>query len=94
MVCDGEQGRRVAFVEVKKTADSSYISDSVYKALGYLSDFRTIWAGIPSNPKIVVLFPEAIAPKAATNIAEQEVILASSADRATVSAALRAGLGL
>jgi hypothetical protein len=94
VVCDGAQGRRVAFVEVKKTADSGYISDSVYKALGYLSDFRAIWAGIPSNPKIVVLFPEAIAPKTATKIAEQEVILASSADRATVAAALQAGLGL
>jgi len=94
VVCDGEEGRRVAFVEVKKTADSGYISDSVYKALGYLSDFRAIWAGTSSNPKIVVLFPEAIAPKATTKIAEQEIILASSADRMTVAAALRAGLRL
>ncbi len=94
VVCDGHHGRRVAFVEVKKTADSGYISDSVYKALGYLSDFRAIWAGNPSNPKIVVLFPEAIGPKATTKVGEQEIILASSADRLTLAAALRTGLGL
>jgi hypothetical protein len=94
VVHDGPPGRRVAFVEVKKTADGGYISDSVYKALGYLSDFRAIWEASPSKPNIVVLFPETIGPKVTTKIADQEVILASSFDRQTVATALRIGLGL
>ena len=94
VVNDRPDGRFVMFVEVKKTADSGYISDSIYKALGYLSDFRAIWEASPSNPKIVVLFPENIIPKAATKIVEQEVILASSFDRRTAATALRVGLNL
>jgi len=94
VVRDGAEDRRVCFVEVKKTADSSYISDSVYKALGYISDYRAIWGGAPSNPKVVLLFPEDIAPKPGMDFSSHEVVMASSMDRATLSSALRAALGL
>ena len=94
VVHDGDIGRRLAFVEVKKTADSSYISDSVYKGLGYISDFRAIWTENPSNPKVIILFPENIGPRAGTDISQQELVLASSSDRETLGAALRSGLAL
>lgn len=94
VVRDGADGRRVCFIEVKKTADSSYISDSVYKALGYISDYRAIWGGTTSNPKVVLIFPEDIGPKPGMNFSSHEVVMASSMDRATLGAALRSALRL
>ncbi len=94
VVRDSSAGRRVCLVEVKKTTDSGYISDSVYKALGYISDYRAIWVAAPSNPKVIVLFPEDIRPRVGVDIATQEVILASSLDRATLAAALRSAMDL
>lgn len=92
VVRDGTAGRRVCLVEVKRTADSGYISDSVYKALGYISDFRAIWAASPRDPKVIVLFPEEIGPRAGTDLSREEVVLASSMDRATLAASLRSAL--
>ena len=94
VVRDSADGRRVCFVEVKKTADSSYISDSVYKALGYISDYRAIWSDAPSNPKVLLLFPEDIGPKPGMDFSCEEVVMASSMDRATLSGALAAALGM
>jgi len=94
LVHDSPAGRRVIFVEVKKTADGSYISDSVYKALGYISDFRDLWGAETMNPKIVVLFPEGIAPRVQSSIGNQEVVLASAFDRTSLVSSLRASLGL
>lgn len=92
VVHDSPAGRRIVFVEVKKTADGSYISDSVYKALGYISDFRDLWGTHSSNPKIVVLFPEGIGLKQKALVEDQEVVLASAFDRSSLQAALRSGL--
>jgi hypothetical protein len=94
VVHDSAFGRRIAFVEVKKTSDSSYNSDSVYKGLGYISDFRAIWEEHPSNPKVIILFPEHIGPKDGLDISKQELVLSSSSDRKTLKDALRLGLAL
>lgn len=94
VVHDRAEVRRLTLVEVKRTAESGYISDSVYKALGYLSDFRAIWEQSPGNPKIVVLFPETIAPKPSVAMDAQEVVLISGSDRANFARALAAGLGV
>ena len=34
------EGKKVLLVEVKRSSDKDYISDSVYKVLGYLADFE------------------------------------------------------
>ena len=94
IIHEAPEGDRFVFIEVKKTADSSYISDSVYKALGYISDFRAIWSKSPSNPKIIVIFPEDISPRADTDLSQQEIVLVSSLDRANISASLRFALGV
>jgi len=94
VVHDSDLGRRLAFVEAKKTSDSGYISDSVYKCLGYISDFRAIWEESPSNPKVILLFPENIGPKDGIDMSTQELVLASSSDRETLRDALRSGLAL
>jgi hypothetical protein len=93
IVHESAEHRRVMFLEVKRTSDTGYISDSVYKALGYILDFREIWSSHPSNPKIIVLFPEYIAPKSNVDLAQQEVVLASSFSRVVIATGLRLGLG-
>jgi hypothetical protein len=86
--------RRVVFVEVKKSADVSYLSDSVYKALGYISDFRDLWSSASSYPKVLLLVPENVRPKPTSSIANMEVVISSSLDRATVSACLSEAIPL
>ncbi|MDF9407738.1 hypothetical protein L7E55_05090 [Pelotomaculum isophthalicicum JI] len=51
-------------VEVKNTEpESSYSSDSLYKAIGYLKDFESIWKMNDQKPKIVLTFPYGISPQ-------------------------------
>lgn len=50
-------------VEVKNTAARSpYANDSIYKAIGYLTDFNHVWGGVQQLPKIVLAFPSGIHP--------------------------------
>jgi hypothetical protein len=44
VVAEGAGERRVVIVEMKKSGDGRYISDSVYKVFGYLYDFRHLEA--------------------------------------------------
>ena len=87
-------GRRVMLVEAKKSSDQSYISDSIYKALGYISDFRTLWVASQASPKVVVLVPEKIAPASGVDISKLEVVLCAGDRRDVLASALREGLGL
>ena len=48
------------FVEVKRSSASRYLSESVYKAFGYIFDFAAVWETQQKNPKIVVLVPEEV----------------------------------
>lgn len=43
------------FIEVKRTTSPSYISDSIYKCLGYLGDFTVIDAQMAPKAALVVL---------------------------------------
>ncbi|MBY0282343.1 MAG: hypothetical protein K2W81_00110 [Sphingomonas sp.] len=85
----GAAERRV-LVEVKESEDPAYMRDSVYKVLGYLRDFASIWAGLEDQlPKAVLVFPTAVAPKGAP----AEMVLVSSDRADDLSAALRGALG-
>jgi hypothetical protein len=50
-------------IEVKRTSDKGYITDSVYKTLGYLSDFRSTIG--PDTPQALLLVWKGIEPVAA-----------------------------
>ncbi|MHC2276937.1 hypothetical protein ACVME8_003548 [Bradyrhizobium diazoefficiens] len=71
---------RVHFVEVKKTSDGSYISDSLYKAFGYLKDFAALWRSTDANPKVTLLVPENVSFKGG-DLSTLEVVFVSSMDR-------------
>ncbi len=72
-------------VEVKKSADGRYLSDSIYKAFGYLYDFDALWA-TPIAPKIALVVPEGVSPKPANSI--PEVLMLSAQDRDVLASAL------
>jgi hypothetical protein len=46
-------------VEVKRSSDSAYRSDSVYKVFGYLYDFRKLW-NPATAPHAILVFPDSV----------------------------------
>lgn len=49
-------GKRLIFVEVKRTTDRNYIVDSVYKTLGYLADFQAAFAPTEAPKGVLVVW--------------------------------------
>jgi hypothetical protein len=94
VVHDRGEDRRTLFVEVKRSADASYLSDSIYKAFGYITDFQACWSKIASNPKVVLLVPEHVALKDGVSVGNMSIVLVSSLDRAALLRCLNSGLGL
>ncbi|MBB5691839.1 hypothetical protein GXW77_08895 [Roseomonas alkaliterrae] len=90
----GRAHRVVALVEAKQSADAGYMSDSVYKAMGYVHDFQALWDEAPGNPKVVVLFPERVSPRLAADLRALEVALVHSFDRPVLARAIGTRLGL
>ena len=80
--------RRILLVEVKKTANGTYISDSIYKVFGYLHDFGACWPEAYPRPKVVLLVPEGVGLVGAA----PEVVIASAEDRMAIAHAMRAAL--
>ncbi|WP_047307617.1 hypothetical protein [Rhodopseudomonas palustris] len=85
---DGET--RLVLIEMKKTVDGRYISDSVYKIFAYLYDFRDT-ASTGRTVKAVLVVPSGIsaAPGAP---AGRTVFVASGDDRAGMAQAMRDAL--
>jgi hypothetical protein len=73
-------------VEVKKSTDGRYLSDSVYKAFGYLYDFQALWDS-PISPKIILVVPEGVTPKQTNST--PEVLMMSAQDRNVLASGLR-----
>ncbi len=64
--------------EAKNTpADSEYMSDSVYKVLGYLKDYEALWPHSTQRPKAVLAIPNGIRPRYESKWLEQDVALVS-----------------
>jgi hypothetical protein len=84
--------RRVLFVEVKRSTDGSYVSDSIYKAFGYLTDFADLWSSSAANPKVALIVPENVSLKTSKNVHDIEVVLVSSMDRKALAGAIQAAL--
>ena len=83
--------RRILFVEVKRSADGGYLSDSIYKAFGYCKDFADLWPAT-ANPKVAVVVPENVSLKPGKSVSEMEVVLISSVDRQGLGEAIQAAL--
>jgi hypothetical protein len=71
----------VMLFEVKESRDTGYMSDSIYKAMGYAFDYLSLWEVGPSCPKVVLIFPEDIICHTDAQLSALDVTLVSSMDR-------------
>ena len=90
---DGEVPKAV-LVEVKRTANERYKSDSVYKSFAYLHDLAAMWEARPSVPKLILLLPEGARPRPEADLSKMDLVVVSSDDRDWIKRALSQGLGL
>ena len=81
---------RLVLIEMKKSDDGRYISDSVYKVFGYLQDFGQ---GAPNGQPIKALLVVPAGVSAAPGAPrDRQVFVVSADDRAAMSGALKAAL--
>ncbi len=81
---------RYVIIEVKRTSNERYISDSIYKVFGYLHDFADIWHPAQPNPRSMLLVPEGVKREIDEPFAD--VAIVSANDRTALSSALTAAL--
>lgn len=83
VIRDGEHPHAI-FVEVKRTANERYISDSVYKGFAYLHDFAGTWVSRPTSPKLLLLLPERVRPRADAKLAKMDLVVCGAEFREVV----------
>ncbi len=88
IIYDQADGHRFVIVEVKRTANERYVSDSIYKVFGYLYDFAGMWPHGHPDPRSVLLIPEGISRVPDQSYLETAIV--SGNDRGALAAALRA----
>ena len=89
VVAEREDETRLILIEMKKTADGRYISDSIYKMFAYLYDFRDV--GVEGKVKGMLIVPGGISAIPGARV-DREVFLASGNDRAGVALAMKDAL--
>lgn len=91
VVVEGPKSTAVLFVEAKKSSDDKYERDSVYKALGYLRDFASLWPhGTKEVPRVAVLYPQMPPPHTGFNENTEPLVLLGAASRDRMAAIIRA----
>lgn len=80
--------QRTLLIEMKKTLDGVYLSDSVYKVFGYLHDFAACWPEGYARPKAVLLVPEGVQQVGAA----PELVIVAANDRKSISQAINTAL--
>lgn len=90
VVAEREGETRLVLIEMKKTVDGRYISDSVYKVFAYLYDFRDT-AGAGRTVKAVLVVPGGVSAAPGAS-AGQTVFVASGDDRAGMAQAMKDAL--
>lgn len=80
-------GEKRLIVEVKETQDDKYMRGSIYKVLGYLSDFKGIWAEkmVEQKPKALLVFPESVLLKDNIDESKRDLVVSSVQDRKRIS---------
>jgi hypothetical protein len=77
-------------VECKNTDQFTYLSESIYKVLGYIRDFDSLWtAGMHQPPRAILVVPSGVSVKRGSKVGSDElrVVSASNLDdfRASIS---------
>lgn len=83
--------KKTVLIEVKNSQSSTYISDSVYKAFGYLYDFSELWTSQQKNPRVILFVPGTISLRA---LPVPEVVFCSADNREFLASSLRLAFDL
>ncbi|ARN82464.1 hypothetical protein [Methylocystis bryophila] len=87
VVADRDDETRLILIEMKKTVDGRYISDSVYKVFAYLYDFKD-GAGAGRTVKALLVVPGGVSAAPGASAA-RTVFVVSGDDRMGMSKALK-----
>lgn len=87
LIYDRPDDPRFVIVEVKRTANERYISDSIYKVLGYLYDFAALWSDRQPDPRSIILIPGGVSLAPGRTYPEAAIV--SGDDRVALADALR-----
>jgi hypothetical protein len=90
LLAEQESETRLVLIEMKKTADGRYISDSVYKMFAYLYDFRDT-AGAGRLVKAVLVVPNGVSATPSAP-AGRSLFIASGDDRVGMARAMKDAL--
>lgn len=91
VVVEGPRSTAVLFVEAKESSDDKYERDSVYKALGYLLDFASLWpAGPGTVPRVAVMYPQMAPPRTGFNELNEPLVLLGADSRDRMAAIVKA----
>lgn len=85
--------QRQLLIECKKSSDDRYQRDSVYKALGYLRDFNSLWKDAPTqHPKVIVAFPEDVVLRTPGIEPDRDLALVCARDSARLTQLMKSAL--
>lgn len=83
---------RVMLLEMKRSDDSPYLRNGLYKVLGYLRDFDELWAEHPGKPKAVLVVPGMVSP--IVKRTAYDAAIAGAEDSVRLRELIRDGLAL
>jgi hypothetical protein len=63
----------VLMIECKDSKDDAYLRESVYRAFGYVHDFKKCWESTNASNKVIIVAPEF--PSAETSSMDQSVLI-------------------
>lgn len=86
---------RAVMVEVKRTSDQGYLSESIYKGFGYLADFADLWVVRPGKPQLLIVLPEGqVRPREDVPLDVSPMVVCAAEYPKVISQAVLKGLGL
>jgi hypothetical protein len=83
---------RIILLEMKRSDDTRYLRNGLYKVLGYLRDFKELWAGHPGKPKAILIVPGKVRPL--VKMTDLDAAIAGSEESEWLRELIRAGLVL
>lgn len=95
IVLRDDRPKRALMVEVKRTSDPDYLSDSIYKGLGYLQDFAGLWRDRPGKPQLLIVIPgDNVRPHDNARLDSAAMVICGDGHTELMKQLIQAGVGL
>lgn len=92
-VASPSRPERRLLIEMKRSSDPRYRSESVYKCFGYLHDLEGLWSNEPAQaPKLVLVFPEGVRRRDSVQSDGNDLAACAADDRGRLAELIRSAL--